>query len=436
MTEEQYIFKPGLKKTLSIVMIVGIVLFLIGIYQISSGGHQEEGTPTEEVAADSHGEEVIAETSQGAEHDQFHWTQRLYTNLWINSVYFTGLAIIGVFFFALQWAASAGWSAGIIRIPMAMGSWLPIAGLLMIVIFIAAMPSHAIFHWLDPSLYIEGGENFDPIINGKKAYLNVPFYAIRGILFFVVWYFLFRALRKNSLNEDLNPSDSHWKKNVTLSTIFIIFFALSSSAAAWDWLLSIDTHWFSTMFGWYIFASWFVSGLAAITLIVVFLKDAGYLKIVNENHIHDLGKFVFAFSIFWAYIWFSQFLLIYYANIPEETFYFVERWKSDLYAPYFFVNLILNFFFPFLILMTRDAKRRGIFLKIVCFVVLFGHWIDFYLMVTPGTLKENGGIGIFEIGMIMIFGTAFLFVVLRSLAKNPLIAKNHPMLEESLHHHI
>jgi hypothetical protein len=190
------------------------------------------------------------------------------------------------------------------------------------------------------------------------------------------------------------------------------------------------------MFGWYVFASWFVSGLAAITLVVVFLKEAGYLKVVNANHIHDLGKFVFAFSIFWTYIWFSQFLLIYYANIPEETFYFVERWKSDHYAPYFFINLILNFFFPFLMLMTRDAKRHIIFLKIVCFAVLFGHWIDFYLMVTPGTLKDNGGFGFLEIGLIMIYGSAFLFVVLSSLAKHPLIAKNHPMLEESLHHHI
>ncbi len=206
--------------------------------------------------------------------------------------------------------------------------------------------------------------------------------------------------------------------------------------AAWDWILSIDTHWFSTMIGWYVFASWFVSGLAFITIIVVNLKERGYLSIVNSNHIHDLGKFVFAFSIFWAYIWVSQFLLIYYANIPEESVYFVERLNTDQYATVFYVILIMNFVFPFLALMTRDAKRHILFLKIVCPVVIVGHWLDFYLMVTPGTLNEQGGFGFLEIGMALVFGTAFLFVVLSSMAKMPLIAKNHPLLEESMHHHI
>src|SRR5690606_34506629 len=216
----------------------------------------------------------------------------------------------------------------------------------------------------------------------------------------------------------------------------IIIFAVTSSTSAWDWVLSIDTHWFSTMFGWYVFSSWFVSGLAAITLLVVLLKEAGYLKMVNSNHLHDLGKFVFAFSIFWAYIWFSQFLLIYYANIPEESIYFLERLSSDHYSMVFFVNLILNFFFPFLVLMTRDAKRQMIFLKIVCVVVLAGHWLDFYLMVTPGVLTVNGGFGFIEIGLALIYFSAFVFTVLTSLAKAPLVAKNHPMLEESIHHHI
>ena len=206
--------------------------------------------------------------------------------------------------------------------------------------------------------------------------------------------------------------------------------------SAWDWIMSIDSHWFSTLFGWYMFASWFVSGLAVITLLVIILKEKGYLAVVNQNHIHDLGKFVFAFSIFWTYTWLSQYLLIYYANIPEEAVYYVERMQSETYAPVFYINLILNFFFPFLVLMTRDAKRHNIFLKVVCTVVLIGHWIDFYQMVTPGTLGENGGFGFLEIGLIMIYTAAFLFVILGSLAKAPLVAKNHPMLQESLHHHI
>jgi hypothetical protein len=149
-----------------------------------------------------------------------------------------------------------------------------------------------------------------------------------------------------------------------------------------------------------------------------------------------MGKYIFAFSIFWAYLWVSQFLLIYYANIPEESVYFVERLKSGQYAWIFYVNLILNFFFPFLVLMTRDSKRHTIFLKIVCPVLLIGHWFDFYLMIAPGTLQEHGGFGLIEIGIALIFMSFFILVVMKALKKAPLVARNHPMMEESLHHHI
>ena len=190
------------------------------------------------------------------------------------------------------------------------------------------------------------------------------------------------------------------------------------------------------MFGWYVFASWWVSSLALITYMIIVLRDNGYLNFVNHSVIHDLGKYVFAFSVFWTYIWFSQFLLIYYANIPEETIYYVERLDSDFYYPFFLVNLILNFFFPFLFLMTRASKRFTRFLKVACPIVLFGHFIDFYLMVTPGVLKENGGFGFLEIGMLLLFLSAFLYVILNGLTKLPLVAKNHPMLDESLNHDI
>lgn len=238
------------------------------------------------------------------------------------------------------------------------------------------------------------------------------------------------------LAEDINGDVRHWYKTRKLSAIFLVIFAVTSSVAAWDWVMSVDPHWFSTMFGWYVFASWWVTGLAVITLIVVVLKENGYLKVVNANHLHDIGKFVFGFSIFWTYIWFSQFLLIYYANIPEETIYFVERLEVSQYKWVFFVNLLLNFILPFFLLMTRDAKRHMALLKLVCPIIIVGHWFDFYLMITPGVMQHDGGFGFIEIGMMMIFGVAFLFVTLTSLAKAPLYAKNHPMLKESLHHHI
>jgi len=436
MTDERFNFTTAQKKKLIIIGLVGVVLFVIGVISLMIGGDHDSashGVETMGHAADAgHTAEAGGHSVEG-EHGA-NWIKRVYANLWINNVYFAGIALIGIFFVAIQYVAQAGWSAPIKRIPLAFGSWLPVAGISMIVIWLVT--SHDLFHWTHEDLYVVDGPHYDAIIAGKRAYLNTPFYLGRMVIYFSLWYLFFRWIRKEMLAEDLDGSTQHWRKLIGISAGFIVIFAVSSSMSAWDWILSIDTHWFSTMIGWYVFASWWVTGLAFITLLVINLKEQGYLSIVNANHIHDLGKFVFAFSIFWAYIWVSQYLLIYYANIPEESVYFVERLNSDHYAPIFYVILIMNFFFPFLTLMTRDAKRHILFLKVICPVVIVGHWLDFYLMVTPGTLKENGGFGFLEIGMAMVFGAAFLFVIFSSLAKMPLVAKNHPMLEESMHHHI
>lgn len=279
---------------------------------------------------------------------------------------------------------------------------------------------------------------------GKGGYFYWPlaagsfpiFYIVRMVLFFGLWYMVFVWIKREMLAEDLDGSTQHWIKARSFSAIFLVIFAVSSSVAAWDWVMSIDAHWYSTMMGWYVFASWWVNGLAAITLVVVYLKDAGYLKSVNANHLHDLGKYVFAFCIFWTYIWFAQYLLIYYANMPEETVYFVQRRTVAPYNWIFFANLILNFFLPFLLLMTRDAKRQISTLKLVCPMVIIGHWLDFYLMVAPGVTQYNGSLGFLEIGMGLIFMAGFLFVVLTAMSKVPLVAKNHPMMGESMNHHI
>ncbi len=452
MAEEQFQFTAKAKKILSILAIVGVVLLGLGIFAASNTDHHEtngdhgstmhdapvvadeleDAHPTEDIDQDHFGDSEHAEAAHGDEHPS--WLKRIYANLWINNMYFLGIALLGVFFVAIQYVAQAGWSASLIRIPMSFGNWLPIAGVLTLVIFLFG--GHDIFHWTHDYLYDINDPRYDSIIAGKEAYLNTPFFIGRLVVYFVVWFIMFRWIRSKSLEEDLNGGQSYYYKLRGISAGFIVFFAVTSSTSAWDWILSIDTHWFSTMFGWYVFASWWVTALAAITLITVLLKENGYLKIVNTGVLHDLGKFVFAFSIFWTYIWFSQFMLIYYSNIPEETVYFIERLSSDHYSTVFFVNLILNFFFPFLVFMPRDSKRHTVFLKIVTIVVLIGHWFDIYLMVTPAVMKENGGFGLLEVGMALIFGAAFLFVALISLSKYPLVAKNHPMLEESKHHHV
>ncbi len=460
MTEEKFSFTSGAKRQLAITGVIGLILLVLGVVlSMNSGGHEEAGhegdhatvVTTEQTleaavlqddeahAEESHEDEAHAEA--GGHHETAGWLKRLYNNLWVNNVYFTGLAIIGLFFIAIQYAAQAGWSAGMKRIPLAMAHWLPFAGILMFVSWWIVKGD--VFHWTHSDLY--SGDHADQILIGKSALWFWPleagsavplFYILRMIVFFALWYLFFLWIKREMLAEDIDGGVNHWYKARKYSAIFLVIFAVSSSVAAWDWVMSVDPHWFSTMFGWYMFASWWVNGLAAITLIIVVLKQNGYLKIVNANHLHDIGKFIFGFSIFWTYIWFSQFLLIYYANIPEETVYFIERLSSSQYVWVFYLNIILNFFLPFLLLMTRDAKRHMAFLKLVCPIVLVGHWFDFYLMITPGVMKEEGAFGFVEIGMLLIFAAAFLYVTLTNLAKAPLYAKNHPMLQESLNHHI
>lgn len=447
VTEERYVFQPATKKKLYILLGVGAVVFILGlIMAMNDGGHGESGghasVMTNELVASAQQHEAASEghpAAAGGHHETATWLKRLYTTLWMNNVFFAGLGIIGLFFITIQYAAQAGWSVGVKRVPLAMGTWIPISGILMLVLWFITKSD--VFHWTHADLY---GERGDEIIKGKAPYFFWPlaggtfpiFFIFRMVLFFGLWYWFYVVIRKNMLAEDLDPSTSYWYKNRGISAWFLVFFGASSSIAAWDWVMSIDTHWFSTMFGWYVFASWWVTGLATITLIVAFLKDAGYLKIVNSNHMHDLGKFIFAFSIFWTYIWFSQFLLIYYAHIPEEIVYFVERMQNSPYSWIFYLNIILNFVLPFLLLMTRDAKRQLSTLKLVCPIIIVGHWFDFFNMVTPGVMKHDGGVGLLEIGVALIFVSVFLLVVLNNLTKMPLFGKNDPMLQESLHHHI
>jgi hypothetical protein len=454
VADEQFVLKPEFRKTLFIVLFVGIAVFGLGLVLAMFGGHEEPAAgghasvATQElVATAQHGEAASdghAEAA-GGHHEAPLLYKRIITTLWMNNIYFVGFGIIGLFFVAIQFAAQAGWSAGLIRVPLAMGYWIPLAGILTLVLFLTDYLTHgSLFHWTHHDLYVEGPSK-DEIISGKAAYFYWPleggsfpiFFLVRMVLFFGLWYLFFARIKNTMLAEDLDAGNTaYWYKSRSLSTWFLLFFAVSSSVASWDWVMSIDTHWFSTMFGWYMFASWWVSGLAMIILIVAYLKSAGYLKVVNANHLHDLGKFVFAFSIFWTYIWFSQFMLIYYANIPEETTYFLERMDNSPYSWIFYVNLIMNFLLPFLLFMTRDSKRHLATLKLICPLVIVGHWFDFYNMVTPGIMQHDGGIGLIEIGTGVIFMAVYLLVVLTSLAKLPLIGKNHPMLQESLHHHI
>jgi hypothetical protein len=352
--------------------------------------------------------------------------ERIAANLLLNTYYFLAIGLIGLFIVAVHTIAESGWHTSIQRIGEAMSTFIPVAGLLMLLLFVFG-GVHLLYEWTHE-------DHLDAILLKKVAYLNVPFFYARFLVYFSIWIALAYLIRKNSKLLDQTGDLKYFRKLRIFSAIFVVTLAVTSVTSAWDWLMSIDAHWFSTLYGWYVFASMLASGTAVLIIILFALKQMGYMSHVNREHIHDLGKYLFGFSIFWTYLWFSQYMLIWYANIPEETIYFYERHKN--FSTIFYVNLFLNFIVPFLGLMTRNSKRGSFILLPVALIVFIGHWLDLYQLIMPGAVGgEKAGIGLPEIGITIGFAGLFLLVVFRSLAKALLVPKNHPFYKESLEYH-
>lgn len=363
--------------------------------------------------------------------------QRIWANMLVNSYFFVGIALMGTLWMAIQYVSEAGWSSGFKRIPEAVSQFLLVGGPILFLVLIAGSHSigfHHIYHWMDPALTTVGDPHYDSIIAGKTAYLNEPFFFGRAALYLFIWIAFTIFFRKASLKEDIDGGVAIHKRNYGFAAAFLVFYGVTSSTSSWDWMMSIDTHWFSTLFGWYNFSTMFVSGITMFALIVITLKRNGYLPEINQEHIQDLGKFMFGASVFWGYLWFSQFMLIWYANIPEEVTYFIDRWEN--YLVVWSALPILNLALPMLLLMDKAAKRNFNMMTIAGVIIIVGHWLDVFQMVMPGSVKADWGIGILEIGMFLGFLGLFLFVVHRSLSKAPLVAKNHPYLDEAKHHHV
>jgi hypothetical protein len=458
--EEHYSFSGRAKKVSLALMGVGLVLFLISIFTMSKeetlccidhktapksalvehDSHADNHG--EEAHEDAHAEEADHQVEEGHEeghHSAIHtkpWTARVWTNLLMNGYYMLILGAGGLFFVALQYIANAGWATVVKRVPEAMATVLPWAlGIILVVLFFGR---NEIYHFAEYfSDKAAGAEGFheDALMEGKAGFLNTSWLLFGTLAIVGVWiYFAFR-MRQLSKQEDAEGGLVPFNKTIRNSAVFTLLFAFSFSVLSWLLIMSVDAHWFSTIFSVYNFAIAFVTALTVICMIVLFLKSQGYLKVVTDEHVHDLGKFMFAFSIFWGYIWVSQYLLIWYANIPEESVYFDTRYYPE-WKPMFGVNVILNFLAPFLLLMTRDGKRNPKILIIAAICILGGHWNDIYLMLMPGAIGPAASIGLLEIGTTLMFAGLFIFLVFRALSKQSLVAVNHPYITESAHHDV
>lgn len=372
------------------------------------------------------------------DHTDHH--QRTWANLLVNAFFFLGISLGALFFYSLQNATETAWSVLVKRVYEGVMAWLPIGAIVLVVVLLAgSMGLHHIYHWMDKRVFDPTNvEHFDPIIAGKKAFLNLPFFWVRTLAYLAVFILFARWFRKKSLELDQLSGDSLVRNHLLIyrrSALFLVFFAVFSTTLAWDWLMSIDTHWFSTLYGWYVFSGMWVSAMVTGVVMVLYLKRKGYLPQVNNSHIHDMGKWVFASSFLWSYLYFSQFMLIWYSNIPEEVTYFMAR--IDHHPVLLWTVFFINFAVPMVLLMSRDAKRNPRFLIGVGAVIFIGHWLDVILMVMPGALGHHfHHIGLLEVGMFTLFVGAFMTVVLKALTQAPLTPVNHPYLEESVHHQI
>jgi hypothetical protein len=384
---------------------------------------------------------IILFITHGSSSDQ-HVAARFWASLLSNSVYFLLIVNAAMFFLCATTLAWGGWQKSFSRVTEAVSSCVPVIGVIALVVLLALVfgGNHVIYHWTDPHA------KEDPILAAKAGFLNKPFFAVCTVITIAGWWLLGKKMRSLSRSLDNRPLSVEegkrfiWKSTVWAAIYAVLFGLTVLSSIPWLWLMSIDAHWYSTMYSWYTFASSFVAGIALITVFVVYLKNNGYLELTTKEHLHDLGKFMFAFSIFWTYLWFSQFMLIWYANIPEETVYYKPRVQGP-YRAIFFLNLIINFLAPLMLLMKRSSKRNYGTITMMAVLILFGHWLDFYQMVMPTAMMDQATKTTHVPNMLPDFGIALgfvgliMFVTARTLAKHPLIAKNHPFLKESIIHH-
>lgn len=297
---------------------------------------------------------------------------RFWSNVLLNAYFFTGIGIFGIFFVAANQLGYSGWITLVKRVFMSLSGFVKVAAVfILLVVGGVWMHYHNLYdHWAL-------SENFKELANTKQTFLNPASWTIRIIIYYALWIVVGAMVIKSINNKDINLQ-TNYKKSKLMAALWIVIFAVTESFVSWDLIMSTDPHWYSTLFGWYNFASYGCAGFAFTILLIIYMKSKGYLPQVNENHIHDIGKFMFGFSIFWTYLWFSQFMLQWYGNIPEDTKYWIKRFDVPLFKVTIFLALLLNFVAPLLLFIKRGAKRNMKFAAFIAVVVIIGHYVDFF----------------------------------------------------------
>ena len=435
-----YSFSPKLRLYSIIFIVLGLVLFGAG-YFMNHGmddariEHMMEAAHASGNHAPTNSSQMVGPQDHAAhlEHAKHQIHNQPLAAIHTVSVFLFALSCCALFFYCIQNAAHAGWSIIILRVMEAIASFIPYAGALVVILMILNVTHTGhIFHWMDPELTTPGDKNFDPILFEKKKFLNIPFYVFRTLFYVIGASFFVWKLKSLSKKVDETKSRKVYASYYSWSIGYIAFFGFCSAAWAWDWLMSIDPHWYSTMYIWYAMVSAWASALAVIILISVYLKKTGVLPQFNDNHLHDLGVFLFALSMLWTYTFFAQFMLYWYANVPEEVNYFFGRFQY--YKSVFFIILILNFLLPLSVMVSSSIKRNYKVVSIMAVIVICGQWLVYFNMVMPGTIGpfwKTPEVFLLNAGSILFGAGSFIFVVLTTLSKLQLIPVGNPFLKES-----
>ncbi len=350
---------------------------------------------------------------------------RAWAGAFVTAYYLVTLGLGGALFIALTTVCGAGWSAAFRRVPEAMTGLLPVSGLVLLLILATRLPQYG---------WHAHGDGDPGTFWFKEFWLQPAALAVRAVVYLLLWIAFARRLVNSSRRQD-QQSDPATGPGIKTSILFLFVFGFTLSLAGVDWVMALEPMWFSTMWGVYQFSGLIMATLAVIIIGCILLRRQGPLDgAFRDDHLHDLGKLLIGFSCFWMYIWFSQYMLIWYSNIPEETSYFILR-THGAWGPVVLGSIALNWIVPFFVLLPRPSKRSETVMLRIAVVVLAGRWIDLYVMVYPPVTGSTPVFGLPEAASILCVGGLCGLLCFRSFAAARPVPRNEPFLQESLHYH-